>query len=473
MLARLLTPEDFGVIAMVVPFVILMNAMGNLGFQTTLIQADRLSPATTGAFYRFALLANLGLAAMLGALGVLLAWFYNEPRVILLSVVWALLCWLLTFTSFQEAMLKREMRFPTVVTIQLVALLAGIASAIVAAKLGAGFWALFVQAVVVELVRSTWVHLLTRWRPDDGTSGDQDEVRALKQFWRSLAGFRAAALASEQPDRLLVGRIGGAPVMGVYDTARRWSSYAIVEPFISLSDIAVASLSRVRSDPATFRLYFARQARAILTIAMPVIAFAGIEPGSVVRTLLGPQWDAAVPFLRILCIAAFCGSLTRLTEWVYFSTGTSVRLLRWSLLVQTPALIVAALVGSIWGAIGVTIGYTLATAALAIPSVMWCVRGTDLWVSTFLRASARPAIAALGATIPVLALALFLEMEVGLTRLLMMLTVYCTSFMLVWLATPGGGTAAREFAMAVRELRRVATEPQAGAGPAPIESEVT
>jgi len=453
-LARLLTPEDFGVVAMVVPFVILTNSMANQGFQTTLIQAPELTRGQASAFFRFALRANLTLVACFVAASFVLAWFYDESRVIALSAVWGTLIWLVTLTAFQEAMLKRAMRFPTVYAIHFAALVAGIASAIVAARLGAGYWAILLQAVVVEVVRTISVYTISRWTPSGDGAAAQGTAEPLRAFWWSLAGFRFASWASEQPDRLLVGRLGGAQTLGVYDTAHRWSWYAFAEPFITLSDIAVASLSRVRHDAAQYRLFFAREARAILTLGLPVITFMAVEPASTIRVLLGPQWDAAVPFVRLLCIAAFFGSFTRLTQWVYFSSGTTDRLLRWSLAVQTPLLLVAVLLGALAGPRGVAIGYTAATAALALPSVWWSVAGTPLSLGGVMRAASRPVAAAIAAAMAVLAASPLLPQAIGTSRLLASLSLYVGSFLLAWLAAPGGKGAAQELLLAIRELKR-------------------
>lgn len=449
-LARLLTPEDFGVVAMVVPFVILTNSMANQGFQTTLIQAPDLTRPQASTFFWFALRANLLLVAAFIAASFGLSWFYGDPRVVPLAALWGALIWLVTLTAFQEAMLKRQMRFPTVYAIHFASLVVGITSAIIAARLGAGYWAILVQAAMVEVVRGAAIYSISRWKPGRDTS----PANPLRVFWWSLAGFRFASWASEQPDRILVGRLGGAQTLGFYDTAHRWSWYAFAEPFITLSDIAVASLSRVRHDAAQYRLFFAREARAILTLGLPVIAFVGVEPASTLRVLLGPQWGGAVPFVRLLCVAAFFGSFTRLTQWVYFSSGATHRLLRWSLLMQLPVLLISVLLGALAGPRGVAIGYTVASVALAIPSVLWCVRGTPITAGGFLRAAARPVAAALAAALALLLASPLLPQAIGVSRLLASLALFVTCFVVGWLAAPGGKGAAHELVLAIRELKR-------------------
>lgn len=451
--ARLLTPQDFGVFAMVVPVVVLVNSLANHAFQTTLIQAKALSPVETHQLFRFATLVNSLLVAASIVAAFVLAWFYQEPDVVPPVVVWTAALLLLTRTSFQEGLLKREMRFPTVLGIQVAGLGFGIVAGVVAALLGAGYWALVVQALVMEAVRAGGVHRVSHWRPGRSADGEPAAAANLKSFWLSLAGFRVATWLSEQPDRLLVGRLGGAPTLGIYDTARRWSWYPFSEPFLSLSDVAVASLSSVSPEPEQYRRFLSREVRAMLTIALPPIAFTAVESGSVVHVLLGSQWEDAVPYVQLLCIAAFFGSLGRLTQWVFISLGDTRRLLRWSLMVQTPVLLAAVLIGSLGGARGVAIGYTAATVALALPTVAYSVHSTAVTTRDVLRAAARPALAVLAGLLVLLSVRPLLPDTFGPARLGVALMIYVPTVILAWLALPGGRAAARELTAAVRNLR--------------------
>ncbi|HWP71849.1 MAG TPA: oligosaccharide flippase family protein, partial [Gemmatimonadaceae bacterium] len=113
-LARLLTPDAFGVFAMVVPLGVIANQLAGQSFQTALLQRVGLAPDEVRGFFRFAIRANLAIAVLMVLAGFGLAWFFDEPRVRAVAAAWALATWLLTITAFQEAMLKRELRFPVV-----------------------------------------------------------------------------------------------------------------------------------------------------------------------------------------------------------------------------------------------------------------------------------------------------------------------------------------------------------------------
>lgn len=113
----------------------------------------------------------------------------------------------------------------------------------------------------------------------------------------------------------------------------------------------------------------------------------------------------------------------------------------------------AALVGSLHGPLGVAIGYVAATVALAIPSLAWCVSGTPLSIRTFFQAASRPAVAAVGSALLLVAAAPLLPSEIGVSRLAVSFAVFVAGFLVSWLGVPGGPRAAHELLLAVRELK--------------------
>jgi PST family polysaccharide transporter len=173
----------------------------------------------------------------------------------------------------------------------------------------------------------------------------------------------------------------------------------------------------------------------------------------VVRVLFGARWTAAVPFMRLLSIAAFAGSFSQVSEWIYLSQGTAHRLLRWSLAFRTPAVLAAVLVGLAGGPLGVATAVAAVTVLLAVPAVGYCVRGTSLTLNDVLRAAARPAFASLAAAAIVLSIGGVLPEVPGFPRLGAALAVYAVAFAGAWLGIPGGPAASRELLAALREFR--------------------
>jgi len=452
-LARLLTPGDFGVFAMAVPLGMLGTELATHSFQTAILQRPDAPRAEIAALFRFALRVNLLVAGLMIAAGLGLGRLYHEPRLVPVVGSWAALIYLLTFTGFQEALLKRAMRFPPLLLLKLAGVGLSVVAAIAAALAGAGHWALMIQVLVMEGGRAVAVQWLSRWRPGSSSGADPDQVAAMRRSWRALAGLSLAGWVNDQPDLVAVGRIGGAPVLGLYDTARRWTRYAFTEPFFSVSEVAVASLSRLRDEPERFRSYLVYGLQAILTFALPIIALVGVEAPSVVRVLLGSQWVDAVPFFRVLTVAAFALAVARTSNWICLAQVRAERLLRWSLVVRIPILILAALIGARHGALGVAIGLSVAEVGLVVPTIAFNIRWSGVGWRQIFEAVSRPiAVSLIGAGAVFAARGLLPDLP-GLSRLASAAALHGVVCGVVWLSLPGGRAVGRRMLTAIRELR--------------------
>ncbi|MEQ1692354.1 MAG: oligosaccharide flippase family protein, partial [Gemmatimonas sp.] len=452
-LARLLMPDDFGVFAMVVPLGIIATGLSGRCFQTALLQCTTLTEDDLNTFFRFAVRMNLFIAASMLVAGVALSRFFGEPRVIGVAAMWAALVFLLSLTTFQEALLKRRLLFPRITLVQLLALVLGVAAAVTAARQGAGYWSLPIQLLVTEVTRAVGIFVLSDWRPRWVAHYAPNDVIELRRAWRALGGLNLAGWLNEQPDLLAVGRVGGATVLGYYDMARRWSWYPFEEPFLSLSDLAVSSLSKVQSDAARFTRVATRAVLATLTVSMPAIAFAAADTASLVKVLLGDQWLPAIPYMRLLCVVALFGSLARVTQWIHLSRGNAARLVRWSLFAQTPTVAVAALIGYRWGALGVATAMAIATSVLALPAVAYAVRGSPITFRVIIGVAARPLVTSVSAALIVAIVGAKLGGSPGASHLALTSIVFGTAFAAVWLALPGGVDSARSLMSAFREFR--------------------
>lgn len=452
-LARLLTPADFGIFAMVAPLASLGSDFGNQSFQTAVLQRPEANRADVNAMFWFAARVNLVIATAVAAAGWGLADFYDEPRVIGVAAAWAAAIYLVTLTAFQEAQLKQAMRFPAVSAVQLVSVAISVAVSIAAAARGAGYWALPIQVFVMEACRAIGIHSLSGWRPSRQNGASPGSIAAMQRSWRALAGLKMATWINEQPDLAAVGRIGGASAIGLYGTARRWARYPFEEPFIAISDVAVASLSRLSTEADRFHRFVTRGMLAMLTISLPAIALVGVEAPSVVRVLLGPQWALAVPFMRLLSVAALGSALARTSQWICLARARTDRLLRWSLLVQAPAVLIAVLLGRTWGPLGVAAALAAAQVILAVPAIAHNVHGSTIGLGTALRAMGRPLAASLLSAAVLIGLGDRLPHNPGGPRLALAALIYVVGYVGAWLAMPGGVTAARETLAALQDLR--------------------
>jgi O-antigen/teichoic acid export membrane protein len=438
-LARLLTPADFGVQAMVLPIALLVNGIANAGLQSAIIQRDDLEHARSNAIFWRALMANGLLCGLMILVAPVVAFVYREPRALGVDVVWALVIFLATFSAVPEALLKREMRFAVVVRAQLAAVVVSVVIAILVARMGAAHWTFIIQVGCVELVRVAIIWRITQWRPPSLRSlrENADGWGAVRQYWRGYAGARALGWVGEQADRMMIAVVGGAPVAGLYDVSKRWGWFTFVEPYLAVSEVAVASLSRARHDAVQFQRYLRGAFLPILAFALPAMAFIFAHAKDVLGLFLGSQWVGAADLLRAVCFTGMFASISRLAQWIYLATGRTDRQMQWTAY-ATPVLVIGAVVGARWGAIGVAVGFGLANAVLAVPSVLYAVRTTTLSATECLLVFARPFAASAGATVIAMALDSYLPLSAHPGGMVVHLLVFGGAYLVCWLVQPGG-----------------------------------
>ncbi|HEY7462667.1 MAG TPA: lipopolysaccharide biosynthesis protein [Gemmatimonadota bacterium] len=454
-LARILTPADYGLVAMVTALPMLTGTFRDLGLPMATAHRENLSHRDANALFWIGLRINTVIALALAALSPAVAWFYAEPRLVRLTLVMTAGMFVLGLGAQHASLLVRQMQFGRLAFIDVVATLAGVVTAIGATLLGAGFWALALQQVVFGAARSAGLWWACGWRPDWGGLRRVEltpEVRALLTYAGHYSGLRLLSQAATTVDRVLVGYFAGAASLGLYANAIRWAQAPVMQIFPPLARVAVAGLSRKQHDPAGYRSACRAGFLPVLAVVMPALAFLAVEARDVIRVLLGDRWLAAVPILRILCLAYFVGSLSRLTSLLMLSQGDTKRQLRWGL-VSVPVTVIAVGIGVQWGPVGAAVGVATASLLLSSPRLVFSLEKSLLKPREFVLIAVRPAATSLAAAAVLLAaVLLFPDTGSPVIRLAVGLVIFGAAYAAAWAATPGGRRAAGEVLGLLREL---------------------
>lgn len=456
-LARLLPPAEFGVLAMVFPVALMTVQALNRGLHVAVLREERLTPEQAGVLFWIGQRFNLVLLGAFALAAPGLARLYDEPRVTPVALLWTVALALQAAASFPDALLKRQMRFAATTTVQLIGIVSGAIAAITAALAGFTHTALAIELVVWQGVRCAGLYTVARWSPGPPRLAqgrdDQAFLQRLVRFGTHLTSARAVTWLARQSDRIVVGYFSGAAALGLYDGARRWSWHPVQELYFAASDVAVAALGQARHDVRAFREYCRRGFAAFLALPLPIVAFVGVEADAVVRTLLGDQWLAAVPMVHILCVAAFVDSIARLTQWLHTAEGRTRDQLTWSL-IHAVVLLAAVLPVAPRGMVAVAWAFAIATVGLAGPAIAFCTWRSRLTARDFARSVWRPAAAAaLAALVWSLLKASLALPSAPALALAAALPVFAVIYGLAWISLPGGRVAAREAAQVLRALR--------------------
>ncbi|MEO1762838.1 MAG: lipopolysaccharide biosynthesis protein [Cyanobacteria bacterium J06629_18] len=469
LLARLLTPADFGLVAMVAPLLTLVDSLSNFGLETATIQRDKLSDEQLSASFWLSLKINIVVIGVMMLMAPVLAWFYGEEKLTGITLAMAVGALSVCLAFQHKSLLKRQMRFGVLTLIDVGSILTAAGCAIAAALLNWGYWALVLQLVVMQLTQSIAYWLICDWRPKRYLKNAKLDanLKAMLSYGANLTGFRFITRIGMQLDRILVGYVSGAGALGLYHVAYKWAYFSFEQVYHPLFDVAVSSFSRAYQDPELYRAYCRRGLMSLFALCFPALAFLFVEARDVLLLLLGNQWLEAVPLFRLLTIAVFFGSIYRVTKWLYVSSGQTKRQLRWGL-IHTPTMIVAVAIGSQYGAYGVALGYTTGLCLLSVPSVIFCLHNSPLSLLDFFSSVWRSAFASVITAVVLFAIKFnkfkfdfeftffeFTNTDIDniFVQLITHSIIFGLIYLLLWIVLPGGKRAIAEVLENLRAIR--------------------
>lgn len=457
-LARLLTPGDFGLFAMATTLTALVSLFRDFGLVPAIVYQEEIAHLHLSQAFWLSVRLNAALAIFMIAMMPVLVWFYREPRLVAGTLVLIGGAFVLGLSYIHTAILQREMRFGVIAAQNAGSLLVGALVGVSLALAGAGYGALVGQQLTMYLVQAGIVWRVCPWRPLGYISvrkTKQDDIESIRSYSRQTIIARLFGVRKEL-DRILVGRYAGTAGLGLYQAARGWAILPIDQMLTPIKALAVSSMSRLHKQPAAYRRYVHHAFLAVHTVLLPALVFIVLFAPVIVRVLLGTQWLAAIPLLRILGIAAIFDSFNRLTTWIYLSNGQTERRMRWTFF-STPVAILGIVLGLPWGVIGVALGYMGATILLAIPAAQYCIRSSPLRSRDFWYPMWRPATAASMAGAFVLLFALVLPGDDSvLANFFVSIVLYSAVYCGCWIILPGGMKESRQALALVRPALRSA-----------------
>lgn len=391
-MARLLTPADFGVVTMVTTFSLLLMSFGTSGFSEAVIQPKEVNQAQASNLFWITCAIGLILTVGFAASGPLLARFFRNPPVARVAIALSVAIFISGVATVHTALLKRGMRFIAVSVNDLVALIVNSAVGILLALRGWGYWSL-VGAIIAQALSSTiGVWWLCRWIP--GLPQRGVGTRSLLRFAANVYGRFSANYFARNFDNLLVGWRFNAAALGFYKKA--YDLFALTASQVTgpLHQVALAALSRLNHDPARFKRYLGNALGIVAFVGMAVGADLTLVGRDVVRLVLGPQWSEAGRIFELFGPGIGVMLLYSTVGWIHLSIGKPGRWLRWTVFesIATALLFVVALP---WGPAGIAVAWSVSYWVLSIPAFWYAGRPIGFGVSTLVAAVWRYVVAAL------------------------------------------------------------------------------
>lgn len=381
-LARMLLPGDFGVVAMVTTFSLLLVSFGQVGFPEAVVQREQIDHHLVSNLFWINLGASLVLTIAFAAAGSLLAKFYGDPRVAHVAIGVSLTIIVTATSVLHLALLKRAMRFSAVSVNDILARVVSVGVSIFLAWKGWGYWALIAGAIAQPLIASIGAWIQCPWLPSlprrvAGTG-------SVVSFALHVNGRFSVDYFARNMDNLLVGwRFGPGP-LGFYKKAYDLFSLP-ANQLLSVFPVVVSTLSRLNRDSSQYRRYLLGGLSVLALVGMAVGADLTLVGKDLVRLVLGPHWDEAGrlfmffgPGIGVMLIYGTHGM-------IHLSIGTPGRWFFWGIIefVVTGALFLVALP---WGPAGIATAWTTSFWILIVPAFWYAGKPINFGIAPFVAA---------------------------------------------------------------------------------------
>ena len=385
--ARLLAPEDFGIVGMVTVVTGVLSLFKDFGLSTATIQRVTISDEQTSTLFWLNLLVGGILWLLSSAIAPILVAFYHEPRLLWVTVALAA-GFLFNAAGVQHsALLQRQMRFTALSLIEIISLLASSVVGIYMAVAGLGYWALVGWSVILPAANSVGVWLITAWVP--GRPRREVEIRSMVRFGGTITLNSLVVYVAYNLDKALIGRFCGADALGIYGRAYQLISMPTEYINGAFSSVAFSTLSRLQDDQMLLKRYFLKGYTMVLTVTLPITIACALFAEDIILIFLGPKWKDAVVTFRLLVPTVLVFALINPTGWLLFSIGRVGRSLKIALVIA-PLVISGYVIGLPYGPNGVAFGFSAMMILWVVPHIAWCINGTMISGRDVLEAVSRP-----------------------------------------------------------------------------------
>lgn len=453
-MARLLSPPEFGIAAMAYPVLAFVGLFVDLGLTQATVQRREISQDELSFMFWIALCASTVVGVVVVAIAPLAASFYHEPRVTAVLMALGIITAVGGGYIQHAALLNRRLQFGWIGIADVGSYVLGGIAGIVAALSGLSYWSIIIAQGVTTGSALLFYVGFARWMPSRPRR--VESARSLLGFGGNITAFNVINYFARNLDNVLIGRYAGEAQLGLYDRAYRLLILPIQQVTQPLSRVATPMLARMMEVPQDYRRSYARVLEVSLLLTYPSVLYAALDRENLINTLLGANWGQVAPIFGILAIGAFFAPISNSTGWL-LTTQDRTREMRNYGLLSSLLFVASFFVGLPGGALGVARWYIAAG----------CVQGPLLWWATMRRGPvsfthlvqvvAPFALALIPAAAAVVGLGHILPR--GLAQIVCGLAGSYAAFLLTLLCTPRGrdvlGLFVRQ-AVAVRQRRRAA-----------------
>jgi O-antigen/teichoic acid export membrane protein len=389
---RLLTPSDYGLLAMATVFMAFLSLIAEAGLGPALIQAPQVDEHTLRRIFGAVIVIDASLFAAQFAAAPAIAHFFAEDRLVPIVRVLSVQFLLMIFVVIPTALLSRRLAFRGQSVISLASALAASVTSLVMALHGYGVWALVASSLVAALCNAVALNVVApylKW-----PSFSLDGMRRLFVLGGQLTAARVLYFIYSQADVFIAGKVLGKDLLGFYSVSLHLASLPVQRISAVVNQIAFPAFAEARQSPRTVPLHMLKGVRMLSLLSFPVLwGISSVAP-ELVAVLLGPKWQTAVAPLRLLPLIMPITILGPFLNTAFQGIGQAGVVLRNAL---TACLVMPVLfwVGTHWGLVGLSSAWLVGFPLVYVINLRRMLPLVGLRLTDVLAATALPATAAL------------------------------------------------------------------------------
>jgi PST family polysaccharide transporter len=386
-LARLLVPDDFGLMGMVMVFVGFSRIFADFGIGSAIVQSKEVNQTKLSSSFWTNLAVSVFIALILMAASPWVADFYDKPELTNLVMTLSSTLILAGMVTTPKAILYRSMNFGAAVKAEVIGSLVAAGCTVLLAYLGFGVWSLVLQPIIGNITVVVLTFIFSAWVPTLVYSWKS--IEKLVGFSGNVIGSDILAYMNRNADDLIIGKFLGSNPLGQYSLAYQIMLYPLQQVASIIVKVLFPTLSKLLDDLDRFRNIYLKAIASIALITFPMMLGLLAVSEDFVIVVFGDKWLPMVPILQIFCFLGMLQSVVTPVGTIYLSTGKP-RIMLYMGLVSTPMFITAFLIGVSQGATGVAVAYAIVSFIMANVTVFVAFNIIHIKYFTFYKVLFRP-----------------------------------------------------------------------------------
>jgi O-antigen/teichoic acid export membrane protein len=367
-LARILSPVDFGLVAMASVFTGFAMIFGELGISSALVQKLDVKDDHWSSAFWFNLFVGSILTLFFILVAPFISVFYKKPELTAVLQVLSLNFIFSSFTIVQQTILTREMNFRSLMIRDIAAvIIAGIVGIFMACR-GWGVWSLVAQSVVFSAMNGLLLWTLSSWRPRFIFS--RQAIKDIFHFSANMTGFQVVNYFARNVDQLLIGKFLGSQALGYYSLAYKLMLLPLQNISWMISRVMFPAFSQIQNDVIRLKENYLKMVKYISIVTFPLMIILFFAAHDLVLVVYGPKWELAIVLIQILVFCGMVQSIGTTVGIIYQSLGRADIQFLFSLFISLPSVVIAILIGLRKGIIGVAVAYTIRSIVITYVSCM-------------------------------------------------------------------------------------------------------